>query len=137
MKDTILHTQKNLSFSKEIVKNLPPAIKKRLPKEIVVIAVSPRESLKLNRRYRHKRKPANVLSFLYGRDYGEIIICPSVIAQDAKKQGNAQIFQMTWMVAHGMLHLAGMHHERSHATAKKVEKIEQRILSILERKMKK
>jgi len=131
MDDIILRTPKSISFSKDIVKYLPLAIKKRLPKEIAVIEISSRESLKLNRRYRNKRKPANVLSFLYGREYGEIILCPAIIKKDAKKQAHTKVFQMTWMVLHGMLHLAGLHHERSHVFAKKVEKIEQEILSAL------
>ena len=105
------------------------AIAKRLPKEIVVIAVSSEESLRLNRRYLHKRKPTNVLSFLYGREYGEIILCPSVIRKEAKEQGNTQVFQMTWMVLHGMLHLAGLHHEKSHLMAKRVAHLEKKILA--------
>lgn len=132
MKDIILHTKKSLSFSKEIVKHLPLAIKKRLPEEIAIIVVSSEESLKLNRRYRHKRKPANVLSFLYSSIYGEIIVCPSVIKTDAEKQGNTQVFQMTWMIVHGMLHLAGLHHEKSPATARRAEKIERAVLDTLD-----
>lgn len=131
MRNVILRTKKSLSFSKEIVKYLPLVIRKRLPKEVMIIGVSPKESLRLNRHYRHKQKPANVLSFLYGPAYGEIIICPSVIAKDAKKQGNTQVFQMTWMVVHGMLHLAGIHHEQSRAAAQRVEKIEHDVLSAL------
>ena len=139
MKGTlILTTKKNISFSKYIVKHLPVDIQKRLPKEIAVITVSPQESLKLNRRYRNKRKPTNVLSFLYGPGYGEIIVCPSVIAKDAKKQGNTKAFQMTWMVLHGMLHLAGLHHEKSRVIGEKVERIEQEVLAAFsEKKMKK
>lgn len=130
MKDIILHTQKNLSFSRKIVNSLPAEIKKRLPKEIGIIAVSSKGSLKLNRRYRNKRKPANVLSFLYGRAYGEIILCPAIIKKDAKKQHNTQVFQMTWMVLHGMLHLARLHHEESKNIAQRVTRIENMILDI-------
>ncbi len=136
MKEIILHVSKRIAFVKEAVNSLPPVIRKRLPREIAVIVVSPQESLKLNRRYRHKRKPTNVLSFLYGREYGEIIVCPSVIRKEAKEQAHTEVFQMTWMVLHGMLHLAGLHHENSRIVAKKVERIEQRILSALEKKRK-
>lgn len=136
MKDIILHAKKNIAFPKDIVKHLPSEISKRLPKEIAVIAVSPEESLKLNRLYRNSRKPANVLSFLYGREYGEIIVCEAVIYKDAKKQGNTKVFQMTWMVLHGMLHLAGLHHEDSQVVAEKGERIEQEVLLILEKKRK-
>ena len=125
---TILTTKKNLSFLKDIVKYLPADIKKRLPKEIAVIAVSEQESLKLNRRYRNKRKPTNVLSFRYDDTYGEILVCQAVIHYEAKKQGNTQVFQMTWMVLHGMLHLAGLHHEKSEAMARKITHIEDAVL---------
>lgn len=135
MKRTIIVTHsKNLSFSKKIVKNLPLAIRKQLPKEIAIIAVLPQESLRLNRQYRNKQKPANVLSFLYSPEYGELIICPTIIYREAKEQSNSQLFQMTWMIVHGMLHLAGMHHEASHAVAKKVERVEQTILSSMFRR---
>ena len=138
MKGTrILTTQENLSFSKEIVKNLPLAIQKWLPKEIGIIEVSAQESLKLNRIYRGKKKPTNVLSFRYGQEYGEIIICPAVIRREAKEQGNSQAFQMTWMIVHGMLHLAGMHHEKSARMAEKVERIEQGVLAVFLEKRKK
>lgn len=137
MNDIILHAQINLSFLKEIVKHLPWAIKKRLPKEITLIAVSLKESLKLNRRYLNKRKPANVLSFLYSSAYGEIILCPVIIKKDAKKQGSTEVFQMTLMVLHGMLHLAGLHHEKSKTIAKMSERIEQEVLcAIMNEKLK-
>ena len=135
---TIITTQKKIAFSSKIVNNLPLTIQKRLPKEIAVIAVSEQESLKLNRRYRNKRKPTNVLSFRYDDTYGEILVCPAVILYEAKKQGNTQVFQMTWMVLHGMLHLAGLHHERSRVIGEKVERIEQEVLAAFsEKKMKK
>ena len=130
MKNIIYPTQNNLSVLKEIVKYLPSAIKKQLPKEIAVIAISSQESLKLNRRYRHKRKPANVLSFLYGKEYGEIVLCSAIIKKDAKKQGNTEVFQMTWMVVHGMLHLAGLHHEKSNVIAQRTMRIENTVLDI-------
>lgn len=133
MKDIIVYTQPKLSYSKDIVNSLPAEIKKQLPKEIAVIAVSLKESLKLNRQYRHKRKPANVLSFLYGREYGEIILCPAIIKKDAKEQAHTQVFQMTWMVLHAMLHLAGLHHEKSRTVAERVTRLEEKILAKLTR----
>ncbi|MFY9462876.1 MAG: rRNA maturation RNase YbeY [Candidatus Sungiibacteriota bacterium] len=162
MKETTLHhTPKNTAFSKEIVKHLPQAIALRLPAEISVVAVSARESAALNRRYRHKYTPANVLSFLYddismsssgltrgsrskaldsrlhgndkrdkqnGRTYGEIIICPAIIRVEAKTQKHTFQYQMTWMIAHGMIHLSGLHHEKSSALAKRVTALEERIM---------
>ncbi len=65
MKEVILHTPKNLSFAKRIVKYLPQAIRSGLPAEIAIVTVSTAESRALNRQYRKKNASANVLSFLY------------------------------------------------------------------------
>ncbi len=113
---------------KKIKRALPRPLQKRLPAEIRVVEVSKKESWRLNWIYRGKNKPANVLSFRYGPDYSEIIICPSVIRKEAKKYGNSYRYQLRWMIAHGLLHLAGLHHERSPKARKKFEQIEQKIL---------
>lgn len=128
MKEIILRTAKNLSSAKRIVKNLPQAIRRRLPEEISVVSVSAVKSRALNRQYRKKNKAANVLSFYYAKEYGEIIVCFSLIRSEAKKEKHSFQYQMTGMILHGMIHLSGLHHERSVATAKKVAKIEQIVL---------
>lgn len=55
-------------------------------------------------------------------------MCPGVIRREAKKQENTYKYQMTWMILHGMLHLTGLHHEKSKIAAKKVEQLEEKIL---------
>ena len=82
----------------------------------------------LNRVYLKKGKLANVLSFRYGLDYGEILVCPEVIRREAKEQGNTYKYQMTWMILHGILHLAELHHEESKRVAQRVEALEKRVL---------
>ena len=90
----------------------------------MIVPISKKISQKINLSYRKKNKPANVLSFRYGQDYGEILVCPEVVRHEAKKQGNSMKYQFAWMVLHGILHLAGMHHEKSSAVARKVDRIE-------------
>ena len=128
MKEPILHTPKTLSFAKRTVKRLPQAIALRLPAEISVVPVSEKESLALNRRYRKKNKAANVLSFYYAKEYGEIIVCPAIIRAEAKTQNNSFEYQMTWMIVHGMIHLSGLHHEESKVAEKKFSRIEHKVL---------
>lgn len=114
----------------EIIKRLlPRAVAKKLPSKIKVVSISWRESRILNKCYRHKNKPSNVLSFPYDLDYGEILVCPSVIRREAKKQGNSYKYQMTWMIIHGMLHLAGIHHEGSKRAARVVAELERSIMN--------
>ena len=114
----------------KIKKLLSSSVSKKLPGEIKVVFLSPREARKLNFIYRGKSKPANVLSFFYSSEYGEILICQEIVKKEAKEQGNSQDFQMTWMIAHGILHLAGVHHdEGSRVQAYRFFEFEKKILA--------
>lgn len=118
-----------IATKQKIVNALSVPLKKKLPKDISIIEISSKESRKLNREYRNKDYPTNVLSFRYGAEYGEILACLPVIKREAKEQGNSFDYQVTWMIVHGMIHLAGLHHESSAATARRTERIEQRVLN--------
>lgn len=118
----------NIPNLQTLVKCIPKYLQKRLPKEVAVINISAKESRRLNRLYRKKNKPTNVLSFRYGLDYGEILLCPEIIKKEAKEQGNSQKYQMTWMAVHGMMHLGGVHHEGGGAQERRFMKLEVRIL---------
>lgn len=107
---------------------IPRTWSRRLPRKIVVVEVDSRESRRISRLYQKKNKPANVLSLRYGSDYGEILVCPEVIRREAEKQGNSYKYQMTWMIIHGIIHLAGIHHEKSRTTAVRSEKLEKLVL---------
>jgi len=120
------------SISISHLKKLFPApLKKKLPHDIKIVEVSVKTSQKLNTIYRNKFRATNVLSFRYDSQYGEILICPEVIRREAKEQGNSYEYQMTWYSVHAMIHLAGIHHERSKSAAKKAESLEYRILKQL------
>lgn len=116
------------SLEDQIVNLLPKTLQARLSKEIGVISVAPKESQKLNSIYRGKDKATNVLSFWYDDEYGEIILCSSVIRKEAKEQGNTYDYQMTWMLVHGIIHLAGLHHEESETIERRVARLEEQIL---------
>lgn len=118
------------------VKRFPKYLRKRLPKEVAVINISAKESRRLNRLYRKKNKPTNVLSFRYGPEYGEILLCPDIIKKEARAQGNSQKYQMTWMAVHGMIHLGGLHHDGGGTAIKKFERLEEQILGKIEGRMK-
>ena len=107
---------------------LEESFKKKLPHQIEIIEITKEKSQALNFWYRKKNKPANVLSFRYSNDYGEILLCTEVIRREAREARNPQEYQFAWMIVHGMIHLAGMHHEESLRLAKWAEGLEQRIL---------
>ena len=114
--------------AKKIIRHIPKRVRAYLPQKIKVIAVSRKKSEQLNRRYRGKRKAANVLSFRYDPEYAELIICPEVIRRDAKKAGRPYRLEVKRMIAHGLLHLADLHHEESMPARKKFEQLERKIL---------
>lgn len=116
---------------KKILYAFPKRIRDASPREINVVEISEAKSKRLNRIYRKKNEPANVLSFRYGSKYGEILISPDVVRKESHAAGNSYRFQRAWMIVHGMLHLAGVHHEKSRREARRAEKIEKGVLKKL------
>ena len=78
--------------------------------ELSIALVSEKKSRELNKKYRHKDKSTNVLSFALTKQSGEIILCPTVAKREAKKFGKNFKQFMGFLVIHGMLHLKGMEH---------------------------
>lgn len=121
----------NDSLVRRIRHYLPGSIAAGLPKKIKVIHISSQVSRKLNQTYRRKKHPTNVLSFRYDDSYGEIVICPSIVRREARQRGVSYRLEMTRMVVHAMLHLAGVHHERSKKADIRFLQVERQILSKL------
>lgn len=65
---------------------------------------------KLNRIYRGKDKPANVLSFPLSPTSGEVFINPSRARKEASKFGETFPSFVGFLFIHGLLHLKGMAH---------------------------
>lgn len=105
--------------------------------EICIRIVSPAESQELNRTYRDKDKPTNVLSFPFEVPdgiplslLGDLVICADVVDQEAKEQNKAVFDHWAHMVVHGCLHLIGFDHIND-ADAEEMEDLERQILATL------
>lgn len=72
--------------------------------------VSADKSREINKKYRKKDKPTNVLSFPLRKNEGEIVLCKEVIGKEAKNFGRTYANFLAFLVIHGMLHLKGMKH---------------------------
>jgi probable rRNA maturation factor len=104
--------------------------------EINLRIVDPDEIRQLNKTYRHKDKPTNVLSFpltlIKGVDIpippiGDIIICAEIVKKEAIAQDKSEKAHWAHMIIHGILHLLGYDHE----TDSDAEKMEQEEITIL------
>jgi probable rRNA maturation factor len=99
---------------------------------VTVRYVAEAESRRLNRVYRGRDYPTNVLSFPYERRpvEGDVVICAPVVAREAREQAKSLAAHHAHMLVHGLLHVAGHDHERA-ADAVKMERLERRILAAL------
>jgi probable rRNA maturation factor len=99
--------------------------------ELTIRIVGAAESRTLNRTWRGKDKPTNVLSFSgEGSEVGDLAICAPVVAREAREQGKSARDHWAHMVVHGVLHLLGYDHERGRDAAL-MEKREVNILGQL------
>lgn len=84
---------------------------------VQVLVTTSAEMQELNRRFRRKNKPTDVLSFpalaeLDGRNAGDIAISADIASANAKQLGHSLSDELKVLVLHGVLHLAGHDHER-------------------------
>jgi probable rRNA maturation factor len=82
---------------------------------VTVRIVGGGEARSLNRRYRGRDYPTNVLSFVMRerpRLEGDLALCAPVIAREARAQRKSPDAHYAHLVVHGMLHLQGYDHER-------------------------
>lgn len=89
--------------------------------------VGAREGRALNRRFRGKDKPTNVLSFGYGDGSGDIVLCHPVVVREAREQGKSVAAHYAHLAVHGALHLRGYDHANPRDAAR-MEREEIRIL---------
>jgi len=91
------------------------------PVELVIRIVDAAEGRELNRRYRGKDRPTNVLSFTFeappgvdSNHLGDLVICAPVVVREAQEQGKPVGDHWAHLVIHGVLHLRGYDHQTEH-----------------------
>lgn len=101
---------------------------------IVIRIVDEEESRRLNRDYRGKDQPTNVLSFPFEAPpevpsihMGDLVICAPVVAEEAVRQGKPVLHHWAHMVVHGILHLRGYDHIEAEE-AETMETLEHKLL---------
>jgi probable rRNA maturation factor len=98
--------------------------------EVTVRLVGAVEARRLNFAFRGKDYATNVLTFAYEPGSGDIVLCPPVIAREAREQGKSLVAHYAHLTVHAILHLRGFDHARTSDTAR-MERAEIRILKRL------
>ncbi len=105
--------------------------------EITIRIVDIPESQALNRDYRGKDKPTNVLSFPFEAPpeielnlLGDLVICRQIVESEAEEQNKDIFSHWAHMVIHGTLHLLGYDH-LDDEEAEEMESLEISIMNAL------
>jgi probable rRNA maturation factor len=105
--------------------------------EIVIRLVDEAEIADLNRQYRHKSGPTNILSFPFEAPdgveldlLGDLVICAPLIAREAVQQNKQILHHWAHITIHGVLHLLGYDHIEE-SEAEEMESVEIKLLNML------
>src|SRR5947207_9464526 len=82
----------------------------RVSGDVSILIAGNRRIQELNRRFRKKNKPTDVLSFPRNPG-GDIAISAAIAAQNAARYGHMPAEEIKVLILHGMPHLAGDDHE--------------------------
>ena len=100
---------------------------------VTVRVVGTTEARALNRHFRGRDHPTNVLTFVLRerpRLEGDIALCAPVIAREARAQGKSAAAHYAHLMVHGILHLQGYDHE-TEREARAMERQESRVVARL------
>ena len=109
------------------------------PTELAIVLGDDSGIQALNREWRGKNAPTNVLSFLAARPgktpsaspyLGDIVIAYQTVAREAATEGKPFNHHLAHLAVHGFLHLLGYDHENDR-DAQTMERLERRILKRL------
>lgn len=78
--------------------------------QLSLVFVGSKKIQNLNKHYRNKNKPTDILSFPLDKENGEIFICPGESAKKAKLRKMSSRDYLGFLFIHGLLHLKGLDH---------------------------
>lgn len=110
--------------------------------EVSLLFTTDPKIAELNKVYRGKPKPTNVLAFamLDGEEVpdeillGDIVISVDTAAREAFEEGISTHRRIIKLIIHGLLHLIGYDHERSEEEAERMVYEEKKLLQMLDEK---
>ncbi|MCL6565359.1 MAG: rRNA maturation RNase YbeY [Acidobacteriia bacterium] len=109
------------------------------PDSVTVALVSPAAIARLNRQFRGKSGPTDVLSFPMTKNgkrdgyLGDIAIAPAVARRHARRAGHRLEEELCVLILHGVLHLLGYDHETDRGEMNRLEGRLRRRLGLIRR----
>ncbi|MFE1601380.1 rRNA maturation RNase YbeY [Methylobacterium sp. ID0610] len=101
------------------------------PVEVSVVLTDDEAVQELNRTWRGKDKPTNVLSFPAGhphggglRPLGDVVLAYDTMLRESGEQSKPLGHHLAHLLVHGTLHLLGQDHETDEAEAEAMEALE-------------
>lgn len=88
--------------------------------ELSIVLTDDEQIKDLNRVYRNKNKPTDVLAFSQreghlgeraGRLLGDVVVSVPTARRQAEARSRDVLAEVQWLVAHGLLHLVGWDHD--------------------------
>lgn len=125
MKIQISNNQKKIKIDRRKIRSTIIRLLKYLDcsdKEISFSFVDDKTIQQLNKQYRYKDKPTDVLSFSLGEGefgninpdvLGDIVISVETAAANASKNSVSLKEEIDFLIIHGLLHLLGYNHENT------------------------
>ena len=132
MIDIINHQRKRKLSGKRWREFTTEALKatKRESRNVSIVFINDAASRKLNRQFRGKNHPTDVLSFPHTTEefetktrnnLGEIVISVDRAAAQAKENGLSFTNEVEQLILHGLLHLCGYDHETDDGVMNRLE----------------
>jgi probable rRNA maturation factor len=107
--------------------------------ELSILFTDDKRITELNKQYRGKDKPTNVLAFPMAEDptdvetgmLGDVVISVDTALREAEGTGETPVEAIYRLVVHGLLHLLGYDHERSPKDEKIMFREQARLLRLI------
>lgn len=140
-KNRVLLRKEAKGLSSRLIKNTVNSIMEALGLELceVSVYITTDEVIReLNRTYRGKDKPTDVLSFPFGERVGkytllgEIVISVQTAKRQAQELNHSLEEEIKRLLVHGFVHLLGYDHELGPEEERKFKEVEERLLSLIQ-----
>jgi len=142
----VVNRQRRISIALDPLRHFAERARRELrfaDDAVTVCLVSDAAIARMNRIYRGKRGPTDVLSFPFGARaarisrarartgyVGDIAISPSAARRNARRLDRSLPLELRVLILHGMLHLAGYDHETDRGEMERIERRLRRRLGV-------